>query len=88
MRVKWGNKNESLTISVDGLEWEKHDAKLFLSIIEKQVCDRGLLRQVMRSRLGEAADATNRARTELRILKETKSLICKIRKFFSMETGI
>ncbi len=88
MRVQWGHKNESLTIYAQGLEYEKHDDKLFLSIIEKQCCDRFLLRQVMRARMGDAYDDAKRARKELAKLKEAKSLICKIKKFFHLETGI
>ena len=46
MKVEWGNKNESLTVTANN----SYD-KLFLSIIGKQVCARGVYVDHIESRL-------------------------------------
>ena len=47
--MKWGKENTELTIKADN----SYD-KLFLSIIEKQVCDRGVYVNAIEGRLSES----------------------------------
>ncbi len=70
MRVKWGNNNESLTLTVTGSNASRNDEQLFLSIIEKQVCDREVLRQIVSARISEAQAKMHKACEELARLKE------------------
>ncbi len=73
MKINWGNNNQILTLSVTGEGHEQHDEKLFLSILEKQVCDREILRQVSRSRVSCAQAKMHKACEELAQLKKQKS---------------
>ncbi len=87
MRVKWGNKNESVTFLVSGDSVEKHDEKLFLSILEKQVCDRDILRQVVHARIAEATMKMHDKCEEVVGLKERladKSIWGWVKRFFSV----
>ncbi len=73
MKINWGNNNEILTLSVTGENFERSDEKLFLSILEKQVCDREILRQMVRARVGNAQAKMHKACTELAELKKQKT---------------
>ncbi len=81
MKVKWGNKNESVTFLVTEIAEERSDEKLFLYILEKQVCDREILQVLVRARIGEAQSSMNTACRELNNLKE-KSLWGWLRRVF------
>ncbi len=91
MKVKWGKKNESVTFYITGEPTEQHDEKLFLSILEKQVCDREILRQVVRARIGEAQAKMHAKCLEVVHLKEqleSKSIWRRIVRFFLSPGGL
>ncbi len=82
MKVKWGNKNESLTISANN----SFD-KLFLSIIEKQVCDRGVYVNAIESRLADTQKKMHEKCNEVVSLQaklKDNSLRGKINKFLGL----
>ncbi len=87
MRVKWGNKNESVTFEVQGTGAEKHDEILFLSILEKQACDREILQMVVRARIAEAQHKMHEKCEELARLKE-KTILGRIKKFIFSPGGL
>jgi hypothetical protein len=82
MKIKWGNKNDSLTITADN----SYD-KLFLSIIEKQVCDRGVYVISIQSRLSDAQkkmhEKCNKV-VELETLLKERSLRGRIYKLLGL----
>ncbi len=87
MKVKWGNKNESIIFYITGEPEERSEEKLFLSILEKQVCDREVLRQVVRTRIGESRASMHAKCLEVVHLKEmlkSKSLIARILRFIGI----
>lgn len=84
MKINWGNKNESVTFSITGEGEVNHDEKLFLSILEKQVCDREILRQVVRGRIKEAQRKMHEKCNEVVSLKkklDSKFFMDKILRF-------
>jgi len=83
VKIQWSNNNKSLTLTAS----DNYD-RLFLSIIDKQVCDRGVYVASVESRLKDAQSKMHETCDELARLKEARTLISRIRKFFSMEIGI
>ncbi len=67
MIIEWGNNNAKLTIVATDSYY-----KLFLSIIEKQVCDRGVYIQAVESRL---KDTQSKMHSKCNEVIELKDLI-------------
>ncbi len=88
MRVKWGDNNETLTLSVTGENFQKSDEKLFLSVLEKQVCDREVLRQVVTARVSDAQTKMHKACEELARLKEQTFIAHVTRPFKQLKSKI
>ncbi len=82
MRIKWGNENTVLTLTA-GNSFDK----LYLSIVEKQVCDRGVYVKIIESRLTDTQKKMHAKCNEvlqLRAELESKTIIGWIRRFLSI----
>ncbi len=77
MKVKWGSKNESVTFLITGEAEGRSDEKLFLSILEKQVCDREILRRVVRERISNAQTKMHAKCLEVNSLKSSMNTACR-----------
>lgn len=82
MLIEWGNNNAKLTI----IATDSYD-KLFLSIIEKQVCDRGVYVSAIKGRVEDAQKKMHEksgAIVDLRARLHSKSIMSRIRRLFGL----
>ncbi len=82
MRVEWGKNYDELTLIAS----DNYD-RLFLSIIEKQVCDRGVYIVAVESRLKDTQQKMHAKCTEVKELKDqlySKSLIGTIQRLLGI----
>ena len=88
MKIKWGNKNESVTFTVTGSHGaEMHDDKLFLSILEKQVCDRAILQQAVRDRVLDVQQMLHGKCKEIIALQERledETIVGRVRRYLGI----
>lgn len=79
---KWGTNNGTLTLIADG----SHD-KLFLAIIEKQVCDRGVYLSAVESQITDVQVKLHEKClniVELEIKLHSKTLAGRLRRLLGM----
>ncbi len=88
MRVKWGNKNESITFETTEKEgYQKNDEKRFLAVLEKQVCNRGIYEVAIKYRVADVERQLRKKDQEIQRLKD-RTLWGRIKSVFFSPGGL